>query len=102
MPNIHDETSCPVCSVTWLGPTIPEGLWATGNYETWEDAEKAAAHYGWTPENNLQFNVNVVGIQYPYDHPAHYDGVSEWQCTHCKARFNRFTGELLGPGEYAQ
>lgn len=33
-----------------------------------------------------------IGIELPYDHPKHYDGVSYWQCPDCKTLFDRFTG----------
>lgn len=95
------SSNCPACGVTWEGGEIPDRLMETGHY-TREQAEKAAAYYGWTPENKLKFGVNHVGIEYSYDHPAHYDGVSEWKCTECEARFNSFTGERLGEREYAR
>ena len=45
--------------------------------------------------------TNVMGLQYPLDHPHHYDGVSEWHCE-CGARINRWTGEPLVLGEVAK
>ena len=41
----------------------------------------------------------LVYIQYPYDHPNHYDGASEITCTECKRRWGRFTGRELKEGE---
>ena len=37
----------------------------------------------------------MVGVQYEYTHPEHYDGVSEWCCSTCGARFGRWTGKEL-------
>jgi hypothetical protein len=38
---------------------------------------------------------NRVGVEYWYDSPYRYDGVSEWQCEH--GRFGRWCGqELIG------
>lgn len=35
-----------------------------------------------------------VGIEYPYDHPERYDGVSEWLCA-CGTRTGRWSGLVL-------
>lgn len=40
-----------------------------------------------------------LGQQYRYDSPNHFDGVSEWRCQNCNARFGRWTHKLLGVGE---
>lgn len=42
---------------------------------------------------------NFVGVQYTYDSPNRYDGVSEWLCAACGNRWGRWTGKLLGKGE---
>ena len=91
---------CPACGVTWEGVEIPDGLMSVSNY-TRERAEEVARTYGWTPENKARFGANHIGVEYGYGHPARYDGVSEFICTECDARFNRFTGEQLKEGEYA-
>lgn len=38
---------------------------------------------------------NIVLIEYSWDHPQHYDGVSEIYCKDCKARIGRWTGREL-------
>lgn len=39
----------------------------------------------------------VVGVEYIYYHPDHYDGISEWVHTVCGRREGRWTGrELVG------
>jgi len=44
----------------------------------------------------------VIGVEYGYNHPGHWDGVSEWMCPDCGARVNRFTGEYIKhDNEYA-
>jgi Zn-finger nucleic acid-binding protein len=91
--------NCPKCKVTWLGGEVPDGLMQAHPNYTREKAETAAADYGWTPENKLQFKTNMIGVQYAYDNPEHYDGVSEWKCTVCGARFNRWTNEQLADNE---
>ena len=37
----------------------------------------------------------LVGVEYSYDSPEHYDGVSEWDCSKCGNRVGRWTGRLL-------
>jgi hypothetical protein len=96
--NSDNLTACPVCKVTWLGDEIPDGLMKTGHYGTQEEAEKAAAMHGWTPENGKRFKINMLGIEYPWTHPQHYDGVSEWKCTECGARIGRWSREVLETG----
>lgn len=86
--NMH--TQCPQCNITWEGNEIPGRLMGTGHYATFEDAEKAAASYGWTRENQHKFSINVVGIETPS-----YDGVSFWHCTGCDTYFDRWTGEVV-------
>lgn len=47
----------------------------------------------WAPNNGPH------GIEYAYDHPDRYDGVSEWSCPACGCRWGRWTGTVLGLGE---
>lgn len=97
-----DMKHCPACGITWEGDLIPIGLYKNNPEMTWKEAIEHAEHYGWTFENEKRFGVNYIGIEYTYDHPAHYDGVSEWKCTVCNARFSRWTGKQLGEGEWAE
>lgn len=51
-------------------------------------------------DNNLVCPVcgrmaTVVGVEYSYDMPDHYDGVSEWYCTHDDTRWGRWSGKIL-------
>lgn len=82
--------NCPNCGVTWWGAEIPDGLLAHSKmiYRTREDAEKAAAHYGWTKMNKKCFSENVVGVE-----TQDYDGVSYWLCQNCGIYINRWTGK---------
>lgn len=41
----------------------------------------------------------MTGLEYAYNHPAHYDGVSEWVCEHCGKRIGRWSGKELKNGE---
>ncbi|MFA5942478.1 MAG: hypothetical protein WC798_02285 [Candidatus Paceibacterota bacterium] len=42
---------------------------------------------------------NVMGVEYSWDSPEHYDGVSEVECRDCDARFGRWSGKELTEGE---
>jgi len=46
-------------------------------------------------------STNMIGIEYDYLSPEHYDGISEWRCQDCGYRINRFTGQELKEGEIA-
>lgn len=41
----------------------------------------------------------VGGVEYSYDSPQHYDGVSEWHCMECHTRWGRWSGKILGEHE---
>jgi hypothetical protein len=99
--HFEDRDECPECQITWRGVEIPDGLMEHNPdyYPTREKAEEAADSYGWTPENKLRFRINVIGVEYPYNHPQHYDGVSEWRCTNCGLRIGRFSGAFLKDDE---
>lgn len=43
-------------------------------------------------------NIMPIGVQYSYDHPESYDGVSEWVCGECGRREGRWTGAVLTEG----
>lgn len=40
-------------------------------------------------------DVTALAQQYPYDHPDHYDGVSEFHCPRCGRREGRWSGKVL-------
>jgi len=79
---------CPACGVTWQGEDIADHFEQT--VVSREKAEVIAAHYGWSPQNRIRFQENVVGIE-----TEKYDGVSQWYCTECDKIFDRWTGEEL-------
>lgn len=70
--------SCPNCKANWVSDSIPDGLMKTGYYKTKEEADKAAAIYGWTKENNKCFKLES-GI---YD--TDQDRVVGYECPECK------------------
>ncbi len=45
-------------------------------------------------------NTKILMIEYSWDHPEHYDGISEITCTECKRRWGRWTDKELLEGEF--
>ena len=43
--------------------------------------------------------ANIIGIEYTYDSPYRYDGVSEWNCQLCGCRWGRWSGRNLEEGD---
>lgn len=43
--------------------------------------------------------TTFIGIEYPYGHPERYDGISEFLCDSCNARWGRWSGKELKDGE---
>lgn len=42
----------------------------------------------------------MMGQEYSYDHPARYDGISEWRCIVCGYREGRWSGKELKNEEF--
>jgi hypothetical protein len=40
-------------------------------------------------------NTDVVYVEYGYDDPYRYDGISEYKCLGCMRRWGRWTGKEL-------
>lgn len=94
MTTLENLDKCPKCGSSWDGGSIAETfkkMKAEGNtyYGKMTDEEidklveeSYAPPYRWGRQ---------IGIELPYDHPNHYDGVSYWQCPDCNTTWNRFT-----------
>ena len=63
--------NCPECGCSWDGGDIPEDI-----------REHYSEPFKWS---------RVIGIE----DPRIYDGVSWWMCPECKAKWDRWTGELV-------
>jgi hypothetical protein len=97
-----DQEKCKNCGASWREDRdIATFLFEEfrNKYRTREMAEETAEMYGWTPENQLSFGKDVVGVQYQHNHPQAYDGISEWQCCKCGARIGRWSGKVLADDE---
>ena len=87
-------TCCPKCKSDWDGGSILETFI--------KQREEGAKMWQGMSDKDIEVYVHVsysppyrwdrkIGIELPFDHPNHYDGVSYWQCPDCKTTFNRFT-----------
>lgn len=77
-----EPIECPSCGISFIGKEIPQGLFSTGHYATMEDAEKAAAHYGWTRENKKTFTANCVYVKHFNKKTPNY-----YECKSCGHKF---------------
>lgn len=77
--SLGDATECPYCEKSLLGKEIPHEVRHMYGDKT---------HY-----------MRTISIEYAYDSPEHYDGVSEWKCPHCRTREGRWTHKVLKDGE---
>lgn len=41
----------------------------------------------------------IIGVEYSWDSPEHYDGVSEWMCSVCETRVGRWSNRILANDE---
>lgn len=42
---------------------------------------------------------NIVMVEYSWDSPEYYDGISEIKCMNCSVRIGRWSGKELADGE---
>ena len=100
---MHDENACPACKADLQGAEIPvesrQHYNQGPNGEFLSTAEDYAAVADQLTNPTTHFS-RVIGIEYSYDHPEHWDGVSEWMCPDCGYREGRFTGNALAEGDF--
>ena len=78
--------------------TLAEGVTCDGCGADLRAAPIPEKDRSWYPPNVTHF-TRVIGIQYGYTNPDHYDGVSEWRCPDCGRREGRWSGRVLADGE---
>lgn len=89
---------CPKCNSSWIGGSILEEF-----LKQRDNAKEGEYRFGWTDEQVEESMKECysppyvwkreIGIELPWDHPKHWDGISYYQCPDCKTTFNRFTGD---------
>lgn len=80
--------NCPACGASWDGGAIFDVLRQQDWCRDKSDAE-LQAHIETSYAPPYRFS-RLIGIELPYSHPQHYDGVSYWECPDCKKRWARF------------
>jgi hypothetical protein len=73
---------CENCDTSLQGAKIPQEYIDKGYYD-----------------RNTVYYSNLIGVEYSYDHPHHYDGISEWMCPFCNIRVGRWSGKVLADNE---
>ena len=79
---------CPECGSNWDAGDIFDTL----RPQNWckdksDDELRKFVKTSYAPPYKFS---RLIGVQLPYDHPEHYDGVSYWQCPDCKHQWPRF------------
>ena len=92
----RENRRCPKCDSDWDGGLIADTFKEKRDngeqfYKGMSDAEidkmveeSYSPPYRWGRE---------IGIELPYSHPNHYDGISFIKCPDCEAIFDRWSGE---------
>lgn len=100
--SLIDDMKCDGCGSDLRGEEIPsedlhfynsgpagEPLYSIEDYiAVFDQLENPTTHYS-----------RVIGVEYGYDSPERYDGVSEWRCPDCGRREGRWSGKVLQDDE---
>jgi hypothetical protein len=95
MKDLDTHGNCPECGSSWDGGSIHDTYKETHPLLTEEEINTQVETY-YSPPYRWS---NLMGIEYDGMDYCHYDGISEYQCQDCKARFNRWTGKVLQDNE---
>lgn len=79
---------CPECGADWSAGDIFDTLRQQDWCKDKSDAElRAYVEKCYGPPYKFS---RLIGVELPYDHPDHYDGVSYWMCPDCNHKWSRF------------
>lgn len=85
---------CPKCGADWCAGDIFETFRGQEWCKDKSDSElRAFIERSYAPPYKFS---RLIGVELPYNHPKHYDGVSYWECPDCPATFPRFGKEGSG------
>jgi hypothetical protein len=80
--------NCPKCGASWDAGNIFDALRPQAWCKEKTDAElQAYIEASFSPPYKFS---RLIGVEFPHDHPRHYDGVSVWRCPDCNNEWNRF------------
>jgi hypothetical protein len=98
MNSVFDETTarlnrtglCPECGSSWDAGDIFDALRPQDWCKDKSDEElRAYIQQSYSPPYKFS---RLIGVELPYSHPGHYDGVSYYMCPDCQHKFPRFKG----------
>lgn len=99
--SLKDDKKCDGCGVDLRGAPIPEDslhFYNSGpNGEFLATIEDYRAVADQIEDPTTHFS-RVIGVEYQ----GGFDGVSEWRCPDCGRREGRFSGKVLGDGEFEE
>lgn len=85
---------CPKCGASWEVGDIFDILRKQAVYSNRSDEQlRETVQRYYSPPYKFS---RLVGVEHTYDHPEHYDGVSEWRCPDCKYSWYRFKQNSVG------
>lgn len=85
--DIDAHGNCPACGANWCDQDIFTVLRGQDWCKDKTDEElRAYIEQCYSPPYAFS---RLIGVELPYDHPQHYDGVSYWQCPDCSEKFQR-------------
>jgi rubredoxin len=95
---IDRNGECPECGADWDGGSI-FNVWREmdvykdlSDEELFEKMKECYSH-------PYRFS-RLIGVEYAYNHPARCDGVSEYRCPDCGARWGRFSSVKLEKNQF--
>ena len=85
---LDQHGTCPACGSNWDAGDMFPVLRKQSCFDKLSDDELRQKITIWySPPYKFS---RLIGVEYAYDHPQHYDGVSEWACPDCDTRWYRF------------
>ena len=85
---LDQHGTCPACGSSWDAGDIFDVFRKQAVYDNRSDEElREMIQQYYSPPYKFS---RLIGVEYAYDHPQHYDGVSEWACPDCDTRWYRF------------
>lgn len=87
-PRLDHFGKCPKCGADWDAGDV----FTTLRPQDWckhmsDEQLMAEIHASYAPPYKFS---RLIGVELPYNHPQHYDGVSYWMCPDCKHQWPRF------------
>ena len=95
---LPDLLVCPQCGGDWDGGSILDTFlkFKEDGAEYYKDMTKEQIEQEVLNSYSPPYRWHkLIGVELPYTHPNHYDGISFWQCPHCNTIWDRFTEQIV-------